>query len=201
MGESLGCTFALRLASEHPSLVDGIVLSAPAVKVNPKMYIGHGNLRQGAKALVKPSHMVGLNSFMRNLVSPRPDVVSEMLDDPFILKELNLGALISTDEFVAKTLEWGKGVNKHLPILIFQGSIDNCVSAKHVIDLTNIMPSDDQTLAWRGSYGHLQLETVFVRSSILNGLVGWMYDHSVEIQPRLQKAQDTITNVGGRIIE
>jgi alpha-beta hydrolase superfamily lysophospholipase len=201
MGESLGCTFAVRLAAEHKDLVDGLVLSAPAVKLNPKMYLGHGNLAQGAEALVKPSHLVSLNSFMRNLVSPRPEVVNEMLDDPFILKALNLGALISTDEFVAKTAEWGKGVDQHLPILIFQGSIDNCVSAKHVTDLTNAMPSDDQTIAWRGSYGHLQLETVFVRASILNALVTWMYDHSVEIQPKIQKAQDTINAVGGRLIE
>jgi alpha-beta hydrolase superfamily lysophospholipase len=201
MGESLGCTFAVRLASEHKDLVDGLVLSAPAVKVNPKMYIGHGNLRQGAKAIVKPSHSVDLNSFMRNLVSPRPDVVSEMLDDPHILKALPLGALLSTDEFVGNTVGWGKGISAHLPILIFQGSIDNCVSAKHVTDLTNAMPSDDQTIAWRGSYGHLQLETVFVRASILNALVSWMYDHSIEIQPRLQRAQDTIKDAGGRIVE
>jgi acylglycerol lipase len=201
MGESLGCTFAVRLAAEHGAWIDGLVLSAPAVKVNPKMYIGHGNLRQGAKAIVKPSHLVDLNSFMRNLVSPRPDVVSEMLDDPHILKALPLGALLSTDEFVGNTIDWGKGIKAHLPILIFQGSIDSCVSAKHVTDLTNAMPSDDQTIAWRGSYGHLQLETVFVRASILNALVGWMYDHSIEIKPRLQKAQDTINDVGGRLVE
>jgi acylglycerol lipase len=199
MGESLGSTFAVRLAAEHPTLVDGIVLSAPAVKLNSKMYIGNGNIRQGLKAVVKPSHSVNLDSFLHNLVSPRPDVVNEMVDDPYILKSLTLGALLSTDDFVGKTADWGKTVNKHLPVLIFQGSIDNCVSAKHVTDLMNNMPSDDQTLAWRGSYGHLQLETIFVRTAILDGLANWIRDHSIDMQPKLQAAQQSIRDCGGQI--
>jgi acylglycerol lipase len=201
LGESLGCTFAVRLAAEHKELVDGIVLSAPAVKLNPKMYVGHGNVARAAKAVVVPGHNVNLNAFMRNLVSPRQPVVSEMLDDPFILKELPLSALISTDDFVGKTSDWGAGVSKKLPVLIIQGSIDNCVSAKHVTGLMNQMPSDDQTLAWRGNYGHLQLETVFVRATVLNALVNWLYDHSVEMKPRLDNAQQNIEGMGGKIVE
>src|SRR4029077_6838578 len=56
LGESLGCTYAVRLAAEHKDLVDGIVLSAPAVKLNPKMYIGHGSVARAAKAVVVPGH-------------------------------------------------------------------------------------------------------------------------------------------------
>jgi len=200
LGESLGCTFAVRLAAEHKDLVNGIILSAPAVKLNPKMYIGHGNVARAAKAVVVPGHNVNLNAFMKNLVSPRKPVVDEMLDDPFILKSLPLSALISTDDFVGKTTDWGKGVGHKLPLLIIQGSIDNCVSAKHVTDLMNHMPSDDQTLAWRGNYGHLQLETIFVRASVLDAIANWLYTHSVEMKPRLQNAQQNIDGMGGKLV-
>jgi alpha-beta hydrolase superfamily lysophospholipase len=199
LGESLGCTYALRLAAEHKDLVDGIVLSAPAVMVNPDMYIGHGNVRQGVAALIKPSHTVQLNAFIRNLVSERPDVVNEMLDDPHILKALPLLNLIATDEFVGHTAGWGKKVHPHLPVLIFQGSSDGCVSPKHVIDLTNAMPSDDQTIAWRGHYGHLQLETIYIRASILDSLINWLYNHSSDMQPRLKKAEQSIDELGGKL--
>jgi acylglycerol lipase len=201
MGESLGCTYAVKLAAEHQEHVDGIILSAPAVVVNPDMFIGHGNIRQGVSALVKPSHMVELNAFMRNLVSNSPDVVNEMLDDPHILKALPIVPLLSTDEFVGHTQEWGAGVHPHLPVLIIQGSKDKCVSAKHVVDLTNAMKSDDQTIAWRGNYGHLQLETLFVRATILEALVDWLYNHSTDMQPRLDKAQESINALGGRIVK
>ncbi|MBX9692236.1 MAG: lysophospholipase, partial [Cyanobacteria bacterium] len=102
MGESLGCTFAVRVAAEHQDLVDGIILSAPAVKLNPKMYVGGGNVAQGVKAIVSPGHSVKLNSFIHNLVSDRTEVVNEMLDDPHILKSVPLLNLLATDEFVAK---------------------------------------------------------------------------------------------------
>jgi acylglycerol lipase len=200
MGESLGCTFAVRLAAEHGDLVDGIILSAPAVKVNPDMYVGHGNVRSGLKAAVVPSHTVNLNGFLRNLVSPRPEVVNEMVDDPFIVKKLSLKALLSTDLFVAKTDNWGKLVHAKLPILILQGSNDHCVSAKHVTDLMNSMPSDDQTLAWRGNYGHLQLETIFMRSTIVEALINWLHNHTLEMQTKMDAFKESIVDLGGKIM-
>jgi alpha-beta hydrolase superfamily lysophospholipase len=199
MGESLGCTYGVRLASEHKDLVDGLILSAPAVRVNPQMYIGHGNIRQGLESIVKPSHEVNLNGFINNLVSERKEVVDEMLDDPFILKSLTLLSLLATDEFVAKTTEWSKNISKHLPVLIIQGSKDRCVSAKHVIDLTNAMGSDAQTIAWRGNYGHLQLETIFMRAHILDALVDWLYSQSVDMRSRLERAEQTIVGLGGKV--
>lgn len=199
IGESLGCTFAVRMAAEHKDLVDGIILSAPAVKVNPDMYLGHGTVVRGVGAVLTGQE-IDLHSFIKNLVSPRPAVVNEMLDDPFILKQLPLHSLMSTDTFVAKTAEWGKSIDAHLPVLIIQGSNDGCVSAKHVTDLTNNMPSDDQTLAWKGSYGHLQLETIFMRASILNVLVNWLLDQTAERMAKLDAVQQSISGVGGKLV-
>lgn len=201
MGESLGCTFCVKLANDHPDLVDGLILSAPAVKVNPHMYIGHGNVKQGVKAVIAPSHVVDLHAFMKNLVSERIEVANEMLDDPFILKSLGLGQLIATDVWVDHTAEWSKGINKHLPVLIIQGSKDRCVSASHVVDLCNAMGSDEQTIAWKGNFGHLQLETIFIRGPILDTLVDWLSDRSAEALSREQKAQDTITALGGQLVK
>jgi alpha-beta hydrolase superfamily lysophospholipase len=197
LGESLGCTFCVRLAAEHPELISAVVLSAPAVKVNKAMYAGKGQIRQGLKAVVKPSHEVDLRGFFTELCSNREDVQNEMIDDPLILKKVKLAALVKTDSFVDKTAEWGKKTDPHLAVLILQGSEDGCVNGKHVTELMNNMPSDDQNLAWRGNFGHLQLETIFMRAASIDAIASFLINHGRDGQTKLQGVQQTITDAGG----
>lgn len=199
LGESLGCTFCVRLAAEHPELISGIVLGAPAVKLNKDMYVGKGQIAQGLKAVVAPHHDVDMRGFFAELCSKRPEVQSEMLDDPYIVKKLSIGALLSTDEFVDKTTKWGAATDVHLPVLILQGNADGCVSPKHVTDLMNKMPSDDQTLAWRGNFGHLQLETVFMQPAIIDAIGNWLLDHGYDRQVKLKALEQNIADLGGTL--
>lgn len=201
LGESLGCTFCVKLAAEHPELADGIVLSAPAVHINKDMYAGHGQVVQGVKAVLSLHHEMDLRSFFAELCSKRADVQNEMIDDPLVLKKLPLGALISTDEFVAKTAEMGKTTSPKLKVLIMQGSADGCVSPKHVTDLMNNMPSPDQTLSWHGKYGHLQLETSFMRAQSVNCIVNWIHEHNQAAGQRMSDMKKLVTSVGGTITE
>ncbi len=199
MGESLGCTFCVKLAADHPDLIKGVVLSAPAVHVNHDMYAGKGQIRQGIKAVVRPSHELNMSGFFADLCSNRQDVQKEMMDDPLVLKKLTLGALISTDEFVDKTSKWGKKTSPDLAVLILQGSVDGCVSPKHVTDLMNNMSSTDQTLAWRGNFGHLQLETTCMRTATLDAIANWVISHGPESKLKLQHFQQNIADAGGTI--
>jgi alpha-beta hydrolase superfamily lysophospholipase len=201
MGESLGCTFCVRLAAEHPELVKSVILSAPAAKVNKDMYAGRGQIIKGVEAAFKPHHEVDMSSFFTELVSRNPSVQSEMADDPMVRKHLPIGALLSTDEFVGKTEGWGKKTDRGLAVLILQGSNDGCVSAKHVTDLMNSMPSDDQSLAWRGKYGHLQLETAYMHPATMDAIAGWLIDHSAITQVRLKGLQQEIADLGGTLLD
>jgi alpha-beta hydrolase superfamily lysophospholipase len=201
LGESLGCTFCVRLAAEHPELVMGTILSAPATKLNKDMYAGQGQVKQGIKAVVSIHHELDMRGFFANLCSQRTEVRNEMLDDPFIRKELSLKALISTDEFCAKTDSIGKKTPKNLSVLILQGSSDGCVSPTHVTALMNAMPSEDQTLAWRGSFGHLQLETMFMRAATINAIGNWFLDHSSDQLSKLNALRQNIADLGGSVSE
>jgi alpha-beta hydrolase superfamily lysophospholipase len=124
-----------------------------------------------------------------------------MLDDPMITKKLTLGALISTDAFVDHTAKWGKKTSDTLPILIIQGSRDACVSPKHVTDLMANMPSIDQTLSWKGQFGHLQLETQFLRTEILESLIDWMYNHGAENKIEVANFEKSINDLGGVVVK
>lgn len=199
LGESLGCTFCVRLAAEHPELIVATVLSAPATALNKDMYAGHGQVKQGLKAIIVPSHELNLQSFFANLCSSRVEVQKEMTEDPLIRKELTLKALLSTDAFCAKTDSYGKTTSPNLSVLILQGSADGCVSPEHVTKLMNAMPSDDQTLAWRGNYGHLQLETMYMRAASVNAIVNWLTDHSHDQLVKLENVNKNITDLGGTV--
>lgn len=200
LGESLGCTFAVKLASEHNELVDGMVLSAPAVKVNPQMYLAPGEIGQGLKAVFAPHHQLNLKTFITKLVSQRKEVCQEMLDDPLILKQLSLGDLIGTDEFVETTAKLGKGISPQLPVLIIQGGGDSCVAPKAVTDLMMAIPSTDQTLRWLGHYGHLQLETSYVRSVVIDALGDWLQNHTPEGKNALVTLEQAIKDSGGTLV-
>ncbi len=199
LGESLGCTFCVRLAAEHPELVTGVILSAPAVKVNKDMYFGNGQIRQGLKSIVVPDHEMNLSGFFAELCSSRKDVQNEMLDDPLVLKKITLRRLVATDLFVDKITDWGKQTDRSLSVLILQGSSDGCVSPKHVTDLMNAMPSDDQNLAWRGKYGHLQLETMFMRAPVIDAIGNWLLDHGIERRGKMKALQQNIEDLGGQV--
>lgn len=199
LGESLGCTFCVRLAAEHPEIVYGTILSAPAVKVNKDMYFGEGQLRAGLKSVVVPDHEMNLSGFFAELCSSRPEVQKEMQDDPLILKKITLRRLIPVDLFVDKTTQWGKKTAKDLHVLILQGSSDGCVSAKHVTDLMNSMSSDDQELAWRGKFGHLQLETMYMRAPVIDAIGSWIFSHNKEGQSKLSVLEAQITDLGGTV--
>lgn len=200
LGESLGCTFCVRLAGEHPEMINGVVLSAPAVRVNPKMYASAHDIEAGLKALVGNHHLVDLHNFFTDLVSPRPEVVKEMIDDPFIVKALSFHDLISTDLFVDKTIEWSKTTASNLPLLVIQGSNDSCVMAKHLTDMMMHMKSNDMRISWKGTYGHLQLETMFLRANVLDSVVMWLQDHSVDSRAKLEKMEQSIADLGGTLV-
>jgi alpha-beta hydrolase superfamily lysophospholipase len=199
LGESLGCTFCVRLAAEHPELVYGLAMSAPAIKLNHDMFAGHGQIFDGVAAALKPDHEIDLKGFFADLCSARADVQAEMQDDPYIRKELGIHALLSTDEVVGKTAKWGKSTDKRLAVLILQGSKDGCVSPKHVVDLMNNMPSDDQTLDWRGNFGHLQLETVYMQIPTIDAVSDWLQDHSAIREARLSEIQHEVAALGGTV--
>jgi alpha-beta hydrolase superfamily lysophospholipase len=201
LGESLGCTFCVHLAAEHPEIISGIILSAPAVRLNKDMYAGRGQIVQGVKAALLPHHEVDLTSFFTELCSKRADIQKEMADDPMVLKELTLEALVSTDAFCDKTADFGKATDPSLAVLILQGSADGCVSPKHVTDLMNSMRSTDQCLDWRGNFGHLQLETTFMQAETISAIANWMQSHTKERKEKLKQFEQQITDLGGTVLK
>jgi acylglycerol lipase len=200
MGESLGSSMCLAVAAKHPELVDGLVLSAPAERVNPLMYKDPRIIASGLFAVfIDPKFNMGLNTFMKNLVSNDPNVVKEMMDDPLVPKKMTLAELLKTDHFIARTNKFAKNVKTDLPVLILQGSEDKCVVPDSVAKLAERIPSSDQTMRWMHAHGHLLLETTFLRAATVDAITDWFDSHTPAHKQELGKVRDDIKALGGKM--
>lgn len=185
VGESLGCTPCIELAASHPELVDGLILSAPAVRVRPMMVFHPKALFAGLRGLIIDPHFnVKLNYFMQERVSSEPRIVDEMINDPMMRTKMTISELLKTDSYVAKTKKFAKKIAKQTPVLILQGSLDGCVVPGHVLGLTKNIRSDDQTLRWMDHYSHLLLETAYLKTGTVDAITTWLEQHE---EPHLKE--------------
>lgn len=179
VAESLGTSLAIRLASEHPEMVDGLILSAPTVKVHPLMFIHPKIIGAATFGLFEhPRWQVNTDAFVKYLVSNDPDVVEEMLEDPLCRKGLTIMELVKTGNFVRGTLAYARKMKTNEAILIIQGSEDRCMVPDAITELSRSVPSSDQTLRWLHEHGHLLLETPYLRTATVDALSDWVLQHN-----------------------
>ncbi|MBX9939401.1 MAG: lysophospholipase [Candidatus Obscuribacterales bacterium] len=197
IGESLGATPCLHLAAEHPDLVDGIVISAPAVKVNPRMFLSPGSLAAGLQGIIiNPKFNVNLNFFMKQLVSSDKRVVDDMLNDPLMRHSLTIAELLETQEYVGKNRKFAAKMRNDLPILILQGRKDKCVISRDVTELANSIKSDDQTLRWFSSMSHLLLETKFFKAEVIDSISDWFTNRQATQLEELKALRQEMKELG-----
>jgi alpha-beta hydrolase superfamily lysophospholipase len=200
IGESLGATMAVRLAGGHPELVDGLIVSGPVMRVQPRMIFEPSTVLQGIAALLlKPSGDLRLDYFMKKLISADPGVIEEVVSDPLIRKYLTVGELLKTHFFIAKTRSYAKTIKKDMPVLILQGSLDRCVVPYAVIELSSNIHSADQTVRWLYNHSHLMLETSYVRGGAISAIADWFDDHDPAHLQEIKQIEEDIRTLGGHV--
>ncbi len=200
LGESLGCTTAVRIASESPETFHSLILSAPAMRLNPAMFFTPSCVGQYTVGFL--SHVntgISMNSFFKHLVSNDPQVVQEALADPLIRKTLHPRELIRTLIEIKHTAHYAEKIEAGTPILFIQGSDDKCVSPSSVAKLANKIESEDQTIRWFYAYGHLAFETSHLRAAVLDALISWFRSHRPEYKILVDDLQKDITSLGGTV--
>ncbi len=63
----------------------------------------------------------------------------------------------------------------------------------------NNMQSDDQTLAWRGNFGHLQLETRNMRVATINAIADWLAEHGPDRLLKQEHVRQDVADLGGTV--
>ncbi len=199
LGESLGTSLCIKLAANHPDLVDGLILSSPAVKLNPLMFV-HPKVIVASTFgyFTVPRFQANTDAFVKNLVSNDSDIVNEMLSDPLCRKGLNARELYKTDTFVAKTLSYARKLQHNEPVLVLQGSEDRCMVPSGITELARSIPSSDQTLRWLHAHGHILLETAYLRPATVDAIATWLYQHNAEHVKRAKLIETNLLKLGAK---
>jgi alpha-beta hydrolase superfamily lysophospholipase len=199
MGESLGTSICIRLAGEHPELVSGLILSGPTAKIHPLMFFHPENMIAGGIAIfIDPKFRVKTDSFVRNLVSNDPNIVSEMLNDPLCRKTMTIADLLKAGKLANKTLAYAKDIKPQESIFIIQGSEDRCMVPRAVTSLSKRIHSDDQSIRWLHAHGHLLLETAYLRPALLDALDTWVEQHEPGHIQRAKSIQNRLLQLGAK---
>jgi 4,5:9,10-diseco-3-hydroxy-5,9,17-trioxoandrosta-1(10),2-diene-4-oate hydrolase len=186
VGESMGGALAIRIASQNPELVDGVICSAPAWK-----------LQKIAKTAVKG--VFELTFFRRARPGPAGkgvmrqatsdvDLTEHWISDRSHKLRLSLAEATSFLSFVKKTKQYARQIEK--PLLIVQGMNDQLVSPSSVCKLFRSIPSRQKTLLIDCKGEHLLLEEGQYTSALLEEIIDWLTQQTIqESEPRIASLQ------------
>ncbi|MBX3077578.1 alpha/beta fold hydrolase [Candidatus Obscuribacterales bacterium] len=172
MGESLGANLSVWVASTHPDLVDGIILSSPCVKrivrLNKRVLI------DSTKSFFHPYKPFGLEAHIKPYLSEDPRVTEEYLQDPYIDMDLSAADLIKSVKTNTLAIANTKSIPEDMPILMLAGEQDKIYKAKAIPKFAKNIPSHDQTIYIFENKGHLLLEHNFVEPDVIARMENWL---------------------------
>jgi alpha-beta hydrolase superfamily lysophospholipase len=177
VGESLGASMAVRLASRHPDLVDGLVLSSPGLK--PRLWMIPQVVTEVAQVAANFRTQLNLKPYIQRFSSDDPRVSKEILNDPLARTNLSAWELILSRNAIHSTLSYVKAIDPRIPVLIVQGSEDRTLKANAVVLMLSRLRSTDQTVKWFPHRGHVLIETAFVQPAVAEAIEDWLQRHVV----------------------
>ena len=194
MGESLGANLALWVASEHPKLTDGLILSAVCYKANI-----HPRLRWPVDAIsgiIRPTHQMKLKPYIVSNLSDDKTVTNSYLHDEKIRKTLSPVKLIKaalTNKYALKNVEQ---IPVDMPILIVAGEDDGLYKAESLKKLVKKFGSKKTDVHILANKGHLLLEHQEPVPEVQSLIDSWLRNRSVnsiatEATPAFRLAEDT----------
>ncbi|MFN8553823.1 MAG: alpha/beta fold hydrolase [Candidatus Obscuribacterales bacterium] len=173
IGESMGAGLAMHTAINNPQIVDGLVLSAPALK--PRIYMG-----PLISETLKPQKQVKLEPYIRKWASEDPRIVEESLADPLVTKRLTAWQIMKSIHYMRPNLGYAKKLPSNIPFLVMQGDQDRILKSNAVVKLISNAKTKDQTVRWFNNRGHLLLETAFIPPDTINTVNNWLQTHIEE---------------------
>lgn len=171
-GESLGGTLALRVAARHPDLVDGLILSAPALK--HRHHIQWKTIADVAIALADPAHQVDVSPYIKNYYSDDPSICSEEINDPLVRKNLHLGDIMASCRMIAGTASLVDEIPSDMPILVIQGQNDRMIKRQSISMLEHHLHSRHASVRVLPNHGHILLETAFLSAEAVTTVKDWL---------------------------
>jgi acylglycerol lipase len=176
-GESLGATLALRLAARHPDLVDGLILSSPAIRHCHQIPLK--TIADGVRVFANPCHKVDLSDYIKHYFSENPAIAAEQIADPLVRKNLNLAEIVSSCRVMNSSADAISTIPSDMPVLVLQGKKDRMVKLQSVDMLEKRLQSNKRTVCWFPQRGHILLETAHISAETVNRINEWLAENGV----------------------
>jgi alpha-beta hydrolase superfamily lysophospholipase len=171
IGESLGADVAMIAAGKVPTLIDGLIVSSPAIK--RKIHLEHMALDVG-KAVTSAHMTLNVTPYLKYFASEDARVTNEALNDPLVRKQLSAQDIMQSFKFIDSGLKFADTVPDKTPVLVLQGDKDEIIDSSGVLKLAQHLSSTDQTIKWFKGKGHLLLETSFISEKAINAVDQWL---------------------------
>lgn len=171
-GESLGAALAIQYAAKNPNKLNGIILSAPSFAFKNKLII-----RLFPKLVVSavdPAAKIRLDRLMPEYMSDDKLDSESSLTDPYCRKNTNFKELVRVGRALSRAKTTMKKLNRHLPILVIQGSEDKLVNSAGIDFIKSHSASEDKTINLIQGAGHLLLEAKHPRKEVVTVVLNWL---------------------------
>lgn len=173
-GESMGGAFAIRLAALQPDLVDGLILSGAAIKLEHH-YVGL--VPQGVVNIIFPRRKVDFSNQIRRFFSSDPRIIGDLLRDPLVRTKFDVEELRQCKAMTASTVKMVDRISPDTPVLVLQAVDDRQTPVSSVRIFDAKLRSRDQTIVLFSPRGHVLLQTSHLQTDVQSIVQAWLEKH------------------------
>jgi alpha-beta hydrolase superfamily lysophospholipase len=171
-GESMGGALAIRLAATRPDLVDGLLVSGPAIKLEHHYarLIPRSLLNVVTLGVVK----VDFSNQIEKFFSADSRIGQELLRDPLVRKKFDTKELLETRKFPRETEKFVGEIPEKMPVFVMQSCDDRQVSPKGLQLFDTKLRSNDVTYVLFSYGGHTILQTKHLDTIAEKAVIEWL---------------------------
>lgn len=171
-GESMGGALAIRLAATRPELVDAVMVSGPALKLE------HHYARLIPNSLVNVLTLrkvkVDFSGQLKEFFSADDRVVKELLLDPLVRKSFDVSELLQARRFPKTTEKYVGEIPADKPVFVLQAADDRQTDPRVLRLFDAKLKSRSITYVIYGSGGHTLLQTRYLDDFAANAVLKWL---------------------------
>ncbi|MFN8658440.1 MAG: alpha/beta fold hydrolase [Candidatus Obscuribacterales bacterium] len=169
-GESLGGAIALKCASQNAHLVDGLIMSSPAID-SSRHFFNHWEL--WLKHYLAPNRRVSLIKALIERAEADEELRQLWLDDHLACKEVYVRDLIAMRNLLNDN-DLSARMLRKTPVLVLQGYGDRLFVPRDTLSLFERLTTSEKELVYIGNAEHLMLQSRRQDHRGLSVLMGWM---------------------------